>query len=77
MNSVATAPVRDEEITAFFAADPETIAWPYPMYERWRAGSGVVRWEGGPATRGGRVVAAATERLLEAALTLLDCRAAG
>lgn len=48
--SMTAAPVRDEEITAFFAADPGTIAWPYPMYERWRAGSGVVRWEGGPAT---------------------------
>src|SRR5436190_3561670 len=42
--------VDDAEISAFFAADPETIAWPYPMYERWRRGPGVVRWEGGPAT---------------------------
>src|SRR3954465_5354015 len=42
--------VRDEEITAFFSADPATIAWPYPMYDRWRRGSGVVRWHGGPAT---------------------------
>lgn len=42
--------VRDEEITSFFSADPATIAWPYPMYERWRAGTGVVRWHGGPAT---------------------------
>jgi cytochrome P450 len=42
--------VADAEIGAFFAADPETIAWPYSMYERWRGGSGVVRWEGGPAT---------------------------
>lgn len=50
MIATATAPVRDEEITAFFSADPSTIAWPYPMYERWRAGSGVVRWESGPAT---------------------------
>jgi cytochrome P450 len=49
--SVATdTSVRDEEITAFFSADPETIAWPYPMYDRWRHGSGVVRWHGGPAT---------------------------
>jgi cytochrome P450 len=49
--SVATdTSVRDEEITAFFSADPETIAWPYPMYDRWRQGSGVVRWHGGPAT---------------------------
>jgi len=40
----------DAEITAFFAADPEAIRWPYPMYERWRAGTGVVRWESGPAT---------------------------
>lgn len=40
----------DQEITAFFSADPETIAWPYPMYERWRQGTGVVRWESGPAT---------------------------
>jgi cytochrome P450 len=48
--SATQAPVRDEEITAFFAADPATIAWPYPMYERWREGSGVVRWESGPAT---------------------------
>jgi hypothetical protein len=42
--------VDDAQISAFFAADPETIAWPYPMYERWREGSGVVRWQGGPAT---------------------------
>jgi cytochrome P450 len=49
--SVATdTSIRDEEITAFFSADPETIAWPYPMYDRWRQGSGVVRWHGGPAT---------------------------
>ena len=44
------ASVADAQISAFFAADPETIAWPYPMYERWREGSGVVRWQGGPAT---------------------------
>jgi cytochrome P450 len=50
MSAATTAPVRDAEITAFFAADPATIAWPYPMYDRWRAGTGVVRWEGGPAT---------------------------
>ena len=49
--SVATdTSIRDEEITAFFSADPATIAWPYPMYDRWRQGSGVVRWHGGPAT---------------------------
>ena len=42
--------VDDAEISAFFAADPATIAWPYPMYERWREGTGVVRWQGGPAT---------------------------
>ena len=42
--------VDDAQITAFFAADPATIAWPYPMYERWREGTGVVRWQGGPAT---------------------------
>jgi len=44
---------RDEEITSFFNADPATIAWPYPMYERWRGsneGAGVLRWESGPAT---------------------------
>jgi cytochrome P450 len=41
---------RDEEVTAFFAADPATIAWPYPMYERWQRGTGIVRWAGGPAT---------------------------
>lgn len=41
---------REEEISAFFSADPQTIAWPYPMYERWREGTGVVRWHGGPAT---------------------------
>ncbi|GAA3759074.1 cytochrome P450 [Plantactinospora mayteni] len=40
----------DEEITAFFSADPETISWPYPMYQRWREGTGVLRWESGPAT---------------------------
>jgi cytochrome P450 len=50
MSAATDAPERDEEITAFFAADPATIAWPYPLYERWRAGTGVVRWEGGPAT---------------------------
>jgi cytochrome P450 len=38
------------EITAFFSAEPEAIAWPYPMYARWRRGTGVVRWEEGPAT---------------------------
>ena len=50
MTSVDTVDraTADAEISAFFAADPATIAWPYPMYERWRAGSGVVRWEGGP-----------------------------
>jgi cytochrome P450 len=26
------------------------IAWPYPMYERWQAGTGIVRWDRGPAT---------------------------
>ncbi|MET7392865.1 cytochrome P450 [Dactylosporangium sp. NPDC005572] len=46
----ATLAQRDEEITAFFAADPATIAWPYPMYERWQRGTGIVRWSGGPAT---------------------------
>ena len=50
MTVVADPSVRDEEITAFFSADPETIAWPYPMYDRWRQGTGVVRWQGGPAT---------------------------
>ena len=50
MTLTADPGVRDEEITSFFAADPATIAWPYPMYERWRAGSGVLRWHGGPAT---------------------------
>jgi cytochrome P450 len=50
MTLTADTSVRDEEITAFFSADPETIAWPYPMYDRWRQGSGVVRWHGGPAT---------------------------
>jgi myo-inositol-1(or 4)-monophosphatase len=38
------------------------------------AGGVVATWDGGPGTRGGRIVAAASERLLEAALTLLDCR---
>ena len=41
---------QDEEISSFFSADPQTIAWPYPMYARWREGTGVVRWHGGPAT---------------------------
>jgi cytochrome P450 len=50
MTLSADTSVRDEEITAFFSADPATIAWPYPMYERWRQGTGVVRWHGGPAT---------------------------
>jgi cytochrome P450 len=45
-----TAAGIEQEATAFFAADPELIAWPYPMYERWRSGTGVVRWAGGPAT---------------------------
>ena len=48
--SLTTATIQDEQISAFFAADPGTIAWPYPMYARWREGSGVVRWQGGPAT---------------------------
>jgi len=39
-----------DEISAFFAADPDMIAWPYPMYERWQAGTGIVHWAGGPAT---------------------------
>ena len=50
VSAPTTSTVRDEEITAFFAADPATIAWPYPMYDRWREGTGVVRWESGPAT---------------------------
>ena len=37
------------EISAFFSADPDAIAWPYPMYERWQQGTGVVRWDDGPA----------------------------
>jgi cytochrome P450 len=41
--------MSDREISAFFAADPDAIAWPYPMYERWQQGSGVVRWNSGPA----------------------------
>ena len=41
---------QEEEISSFFSADPQTIAWPYPMYRRWREGTGVVRWHGGPAT---------------------------
>lgn len=41
---------REEEITSYFAAEPAAITWPYPMYQRWRAGAGVLRWEGGPAT---------------------------
>lgn len=50
MSLAADTVVRDEEITAFFSAEPATIAWPYPMYERWRQGTGVVRWHAGPAT---------------------------
>lgn len=50
MTSTDSVRTTDEEISAFFGADPEVIAWPYPMYERWRAGTGVVRWHGGPAT---------------------------
>jgi cytochrome P450 len=42
--------IGDREISRFFAADPAAIAWPYPMYARWQAGTGVVRWAGGPAT---------------------------
>ena len=41
--------MSDREISAFFAADPNVIAWPYPMYERWQRGTGVVRWHEGPA----------------------------
>jgi len=40
----------DSDLTAFFTADPEAIAWPYDLYERLRAAGGVVRWESGPAT---------------------------
>ena len=40
MSGATRTRVRDEEITAFFAADPATIAWPYPMYDRWREGTG-------------------------------------
>ena len=39
------------------------------------AGGAVATWEGGPGTRGGRIVAAASPELLEATLALLDCRA--
>jgi cytochrome P450 len=39
-----------QELSAFFGADPTAIAWPYPLYSRLREGSGVVRWHGGPAT---------------------------
>lgn len=39
-----------DETTAFFSAEPDVIAWPYPMYKRWREGDGLVRWEQGPAT---------------------------
>ena len=46
---VMTATAQDE-ISAFFAADPDAIAWPYPMYARWQQGTGVVRWDDGPAT---------------------------
>jgi cytochrome P450 len=48
--AVVHADISEQEISAFFAADPEAIAWPYPMYARWQAGTGVVRWAGGPAT---------------------------
>lgn len=50
MTSPTVTRTDDQEIGSFFAADPGTIAWPYPMYERWRRGTGVVRWQGGPAT---------------------------
>lgn len=50
MTSPTLTRTDDQEIGAFFAADPSTIAWPYPMYERWRRGTGVVQWKGGPAT---------------------------
>ncbi len=50
MASTPEALMPDQEISAFFSADPTTIAWPYEMYERWRRGTGVVRWQGGPAT---------------------------
>ena len=45
--------VDDAAISSFFSADPEAIRWPYPLYESWREagdGTGVVRWESGPAT---------------------------
>jgi cytochrome P450 len=39
----------EEDLTAFFSADPGAISWPYPLYERIRQGAGAVRWAGGPA----------------------------
>jgi cytochrome P450 len=48
--STATEVDSDAEISTFFAADPQAIAWPYPMYQRWQQGAGIVRWQGGPAT---------------------------
>jgi cytochrome P450 len=50
--SVETAvrPDLDAELTAYFTADPAAIAWPYPAFARWAEGSGVVRWDSGPAT---------------------------
>src|SRR5271155_2376563 len=38
----------EEDLTAFFSADPDAISWPYPLYERIRQGAGAARWAGGP-----------------------------
>jgi cytochrome P450 len=46
---VTTSMTLDEELTRFFSARPESIAWPYPMYRRWQQGSGAVDWVSGPA----------------------------
>ena len=46
MTATASA---EAELGAFFAADPQVIAWPYELYERWQQGEGAIWWEGGPA----------------------------
>jgi cytochrome P450 len=46
--TTATEPGLDDEISAFFRADVDSIRWPYPMFDRWRD-HGVLDWSVGPA----------------------------
>lgn len=42
------SPIMEDEIGSFLRADPGVIAWPYPMYDRWRANHPIYRYQGGP-----------------------------